>query len=141
MAVQFNLAHDLDAGWLITLWLLVHGGDPAPEGFGNRQASVGTVAASAIAALAGLLDEPAREAVTYGLTKMRHSDRVSSHSPSPDRAALLDRLLEFGIEVLEQRADPKTGRPRRVSYFYDDVEIVALPRTSLAPVCAAAVAE
>ncbi|MGP6159539.1 MAG: hypothetical protein ACLPYS_18860 [Vulcanimicrobiaceae bacterium] len=131
MAVQFNLAHDLDAGWLVALWLLIHGCDPAPEGFDNRQASVGTVAASAIASLAVLLDEPAREAVTYGLTKMRHAEQLSPSCPAPDRSALLERLLEFGIEVLEQRANPKAGLPRRVSFFYDDVEIVALPRTLL----------
>jgi hypothetical protein len=128
MAVQFKLAHDLDAGWLIALWLLIHGGDPAPEGFENRQASIGTVAASAIASLAELLDEPAREAVMYGLTKMRLSDRLSGNCPGPDRAAMLERLLEFGIEVFEQGADAKARRGRRVSYFYDDVEIIALPR-------------
>jgi hypothetical protein len=132
MAVQLNLAHDLDAGWLITLWLLIHGGDPAPEGFDNRQASIGTVAASAIASLARLLDEPACEAVTYGLTKMHLSDRLSPNCPAPDRNALLERLLEFGIEVFEQGGDPKAPRARRVSYFYDDVEIIALPRARFA---------
>lgn len=36
------LAHELDAAWIIALWLAIHGGDPAPE----------IIAAQAIAALA-----------------------------------------------------------------------------------------
>lgn len=36
------LAHELDAAWIIALWIAIHGGDPAPE----------LVAAQAIAALA-----------------------------------------------------------------------------------------
>jgi hypothetical protein len=39
------LAHELDAAWIIALWLAIHGGDPGPE----------TVAAQAIAALAPYL--------------------------------------------------------------------------------------
>jgi hypothetical protein len=39
------LAYDLDAAWIIALWLAIHGGHPAPE----------AAAAEAIAALAPYL--------------------------------------------------------------------------------------
>ncbi|MGA8436642.1 MAG: hypothetical protein WB762_04520 [Candidatus Sulfotelmatobacter sp.] len=39
------LAYDLDAAWIIALWLAIHGGHPAPE----------TAAAEAIVALAPYL--------------------------------------------------------------------------------------
>jgi len=46
MTVQdLQLAHELDAAWIITLWKAIHGGDPSPE----------LVAAHAIAALAPYL--------------------------------------------------------------------------------------
>src|SRR5947209_9493224 len=44
------LAHELDAAWIIALWIAIHGGDPAPE----------LVAAQAIAALAQYVNAPAR---------------------------------------------------------------------------------
>lgn len=28
---QITLAHELDAAWIIALWKMIHGGDPAPE--------------------------------------------------------------------------------------------------------------
>jgi hypothetical protein len=39
---EYTFAHELDAAWIIALWKMIHGGDPAPE----------LVAAQAIAALA-----------------------------------------------------------------------------------------
>jgi hypothetical protein len=39
---EYTFAHEPDAAWIIALWKLIHGGDPAPE----------LVAAQAIAALA-----------------------------------------------------------------------------------------
>lgn len=42
---EYVLAHELDAAWIIALWLAIHGGDPAPE----------AIAAQAIAALAPYL--------------------------------------------------------------------------------------
>jgi len=41
-----DLAHELDAAWIIALWLATHAGDPSPE----------VVAARAVAALAQCVD-------------------------------------------------------------------------------------
>ena len=51
---EITLAHELDAAWIITLWKLIHGGDPSPE----------AVAAEAIAALAQYL-HPAESSFTF----------------------------------------------------------------------------
>jgi len=49
------IAHELDAAWIIALWLAIHGGDPAPE----------VIAAQAIAALAQYLNGTRHEAFTF----------------------------------------------------------------------------
>ena len=49
------LAHELDAAWIIALWLAIHGGDPAPE----------VIAAQAIAALAQYVNGTRQETFTF----------------------------------------------------------------------------
>jgi hypothetical protein len=49
------LAHELDAAWIIALWIAIHGGDPAPD----------TVAAQAIAALAQYVNGTRQQAFTF----------------------------------------------------------------------------
>jgi hypothetical protein len=49
------LAHELDAAWIIALWLAIHGGDPAPE----------VIAAQAIAALAQYVNGTRQQAFTF----------------------------------------------------------------------------
>jgi hypothetical protein len=49
------LAHELDATWIIALWLAIHGGDPAPE----------VIAAQAIAALAQYVNGTRQETFTF----------------------------------------------------------------------------
>lgn len=49
------LAHELDAAWIIALWLAIHGGDPAPD----------VIAAQAIAALAQYVNEARQETFTF----------------------------------------------------------------------------
>ncbi|HYM77217.1 MAG TPA: hypothetical protein VE377_14685 [Candidatus Dormibacteraeota bacterium] len=49
------LAHELDAAWIIALWLAIHGGDPSPE----------VIAARAIAALAQYVNGTAQQAFTF----------------------------------------------------------------------------
>ena len=49
------LAHELDAAWIIALWIAIHGGDPSPE----------VVAARAIAALAQYVNGTAQQAFTF----------------------------------------------------------------------------
>jgi hypothetical protein len=49
------LAHELDAAWIIALWLAIHGGDPAPE----------VVAAQAIAALAQYVNGTRQQTFTF----------------------------------------------------------------------------
>ncbi len=56
MSIQpMYLAHELDAAWIIALWLAIHGGDPAPE----------VVAAQAIAALAQYVNGARQQAFTF----------------------------------------------------------------------------
>jgi hypothetical protein len=55
MSIQtLQLAHELDAAWIIALWKAIHGGDPAPE----------AVAAQAIGALAPYL-KAAEDTLTF----------------------------------------------------------------------------
>jgi hypothetical protein len=49
------LAHELDAAWIIALWLAIHGGDPSPE----------VVAAQAIAALAQYVNGTRQQSFTF----------------------------------------------------------------------------
>lgn len=53
------LAHELDAAWIIALWLAIHGGDPAPE----------VIAAQAIAALAQYVNGTRQETFTFDQLK------------------------------------------------------------------------
>jgi hypothetical protein len=55
MARPIYLAHELDAAWIIALWLAIHGGDPSPE----------IVAARAIAALAQYVNGTAEQSFTF----------------------------------------------------------------------------
>ena len=55
------LAHELDAAWIIALWLAIHGGDPAPE----------VVAAQAIAALAQYVNGTRQQTFTFEELKMQ----------------------------------------------------------------------
>jgi hypothetical protein len=56
MSVQpTDLAHELDAAWIIALWLAIHGGAAMPE----------VVAARAIAALAQHVNEPGHQAFAF----------------------------------------------------------------------------
>ena len=52
-----ELAHALDPGWLLELWLAIHGGDPGPESKRLKQAEEHLEAASVILRE---LDESAR---------------------------------------------------------------------------------
>jgi hypothetical protein len=49
------LAHELDAAWIIALWIAIHGGDPSPE----------VVAGQAIAALAQYVNGSRQQAFTF----------------------------------------------------------------------------
>lgn len=57
--------HANDPGWIIALWLAIHGGDPAPEHISPAEAS--RVATQAIRALATQLDAAHAKAVTAAL--------------------------------------------------------------------------
>jgi hypothetical protein len=52
---NLELAHELDAAWIIALWKAIHGGDPSPE----------LVAAQAIAALAPYLKGASESNFTF----------------------------------------------------------------------------
>lgn len=51
---NIRFAHELDAAWIIALWLAIHGGDPSPE----------QIAAEAIAALSATLTSHDRGAIS-----------------------------------------------------------------------------
>ena len=53
--------HKNDPQWIISLWLAIHGGDPAPDTINARV--VEKTAATAIKALAGYLDAAKQKAV------------------------------------------------------------------------------
>ena len=55
------LAHELDAAWIIALWIAIHGGDPAPE----------VVAAQAIAALAQYVNGTTQPSFTLAELKVQ----------------------------------------------------------------------
>ena len=55
------LAHELDAAWIIALWIAIHGGDPSPE----------AVAAQAIAALAQYVNGTRQETFTFEELKVQ----------------------------------------------------------------------
>jgi hypothetical protein len=57
--------HKNDPGWIIALWLAIHGGDPAPEHIG--QAEVSRAATAIIRELAQHLDAAHAKAVTAAL--------------------------------------------------------------------------
>ncbi len=50
-----DLAHELDAAWIIALWLATHGGDPSPE----------VVAARAVASLAQCVNGTVQHAFIF----------------------------------------------------------------------------
>jgi hypothetical protein len=56
-----DLAHELDAAWIIALWLAIRGGDPSPE----------VVAARAVAVLAQHLNGTAQQPFTFEALKAR----------------------------------------------------------------------
>jgi hypothetical protein len=56
-----DLAHELDAAWIIALWLAIRGGDPSPE----------VVAARAVAVLAQRVNGTAQQPFTFEALKAR----------------------------------------------------------------------
>jgi hypothetical protein len=57
--------HKNDPQWIISLWLAIHGGDPAPDTISERQ--VGVTAVNAIRALAAYLPAAKAKAITAAL--------------------------------------------------------------------------
>lgn len=78
------LAHELDAAWIIALWLAIHGGDPAPIEISQTQAEA--VSASIVAALS-----PAQ------------GGYIGAASESLSLERLQSRLKEFNVKVTQGR--------------------------------------
>ena len=76
------LAHELDAAWIIALWLAIHGGDPAPE----------VVAAQAIAALAQYVNGTRQQEFTFEEMKVQ--------------------FAKLGIGVTEREREAAPGKPQ-----------------------------
>jgi hypothetical protein len=102
MAPTTPFAHELDAGWLIALWIAIHGGDPAK--------SEVTIDDEATILIAAALDR--QLATTTGSRDREMSD------------TLLERLKGFGVEPVAAHEDKpyfhcwqveipdvKTGKP------------------------------
>lgn len=91
------LAHELDAAWIIALWLAIHGGDPAPE----------VIAAQAIAALAQYVNGTRQEAFTFEELKAQFgklgvtvTERAKDAAPAMKaqlQTAAADEQREFHI--------------------------------------------
>ncbi len=92
------LAHELDAAWIIALWLAIHGGDPAPE----------VVAAQAIAALAQYVNGARERSFTFEELKLqfaklgvvvteREREAAASTKPQLLMAQESDERNEFHI--------------------------------------------
>jgi hypothetical protein len=94
MAPAIPIAHDLDAGWVIALWIAIHGGDPAR--------SEVTIDDEATLLVAAALDR--QLATLTGLRERQMSD------------TLLNRLKGFGIV-------PIAAHDERPSFHCWQVEI------------------
>lgn len=88
------LAHELDAAWIIALWLAIHGGDPAPE----------IIAAQAIAALAQYVNGTRQETFTFEELKTQFAK------------------LGVGVTEREKEADSSKGPQFRLERDGDDRE-------------------
>ena len=88
------LAHELDAAWIIALWLAIHGGDPAPE----------IIAAQAIAALAQYVNGTRQETFTFEELKTQFAK------------------LGVGVTEHEKEVDSSKGPQLRLERDSDDRE-------------------
>ncbi len=88
------LAHELDAAWIIALWLAIHGGDPAPE----------IIAAQAIAALAQYVNGTRQETFTFEELKTQFAK------------------LGVGVTEREKEVDSSKGPQFRLERDGDDRE-------------------
>jgi hypothetical protein len=80
---EIRLAHELDAAWIIALWLAIHDGDPSPV----------QIASEAIAALSSTFTS-------------RDRGEISESS----FAELQTRLKEIGVDFQTNTADSKAAR-------------------------------
>jgi hypothetical protein len=85
-AENLRFAHELDAAWIIALWLAIHGGDPDPD----------KVAAEAIAALEGTLTKGVLSGATVsGATLAGRMGNAAAEASLPELQA---RLREIGVD-------------------------------------------
>ena len=98
--IEVQLAHELDASWIIALYLAIHGGDPPPNEQ-NVRINEGTI--QTVAELAGQIRETG----------------ALRNAPPLTLAMLQARMKSFGIEVVqggkveaESFGDPE-GAPRQ----------------------------
>jgi hypothetical protein len=93
-----QLAHELDASWLIALWLAIHGGDPPPiEGQlvpGELQEAA---ALGAIEALTVALDAKTREAVHQAIAPQLRKSPLKTVDAKTEAA----RLKALGFRITE----------------------------------------
>src|ERR1044071_8623313 len=89
-----RLAPELDAAWIIALWLAIHGGDPAPE----------QIAVEAIAALSRTLTAHSGEAIAES-----------------SFAELQTRLKEIGVnfhsDTKAEIAAARSTQPRKIRTY------------------------
>jgi hypothetical protein len=86
-----EVAHEIDAAWIIALIIAIYGGDPPP--------SVGSAAAFAARLMATQLEPAAAKAVTEAL---KNSATTGLKELNP--AELTKKLKTVGIEVLGESA-------------------------------------
>ena len=76
MPNSITLAHDLDAAWILALWLAIHGGDPPPP--------IEIIVAEAISAL------------------VKTAAGIPSEAGGATFAQLQGRLKEIGVDIQTQ---------------------------------------
>lgn len=80
--VELTLAHELDASWIIALYLAIHGGDPPPDEQKVR------------------IDEGTIERVATMTEHLREIGALHN-APALTLATLQARMKSFGVEVVQ----------------------------------------
>ncbi|MER5636555.1 hypothetical protein ABT095_06355 [Kitasatospora sp. NPDC002227] len=114
---DIQLVHELDAAWILALWIFIHGGDPAPGSI--------SVDRAAVLAAAGLSEHLA--------AKIKPSQRVVNLEQLQAKLKPLGIQVERGEARHEKPADEPQTIPRRPYCFTWKGEqyCIVIPRTHL----------
>lgn len=114
---EIELAHELDASWLIALWFAIHGGDPSPEGMVSRELQEGA-ALGAIEALSVALNEKTMEAVHHAIAPALQRSRAKTVDPKVERG----HLAGLGIRVKEYATEHEHAQSHAAASPQDRIQ-------------------